>query len=103
MGGFGDGGAVTTNDESLASKLKSLRNYGSTKKYYHEDIGFNSRLDELQASILRVKLKYLDNWNNIKRKIAKIYISTLDDSKFAYQSGLVEGTMLSFICSTGSK
>tara|TARA_Y100001970_G_scaffold294048_1_gene446241 strand:- start:2618 stop:3712 length:1095 start_codon:yes stop_codon:yes gene_type:complete len=81
LGGFGDGGAVTTNDEYLAKKLRSLRNYGSTKKYYHEEIGFNSRLDEIQASILRVKLKYLDNWNNIRRKIAKKYISGLDSSK----------------------
>ena len=62
LGAFGDGGAITTSDKDLYNKLLMLRNYGSRKKYYTEMLGFNSRLDELQASFLRVKLKYLDDW-----------------------------------------
>lgn len=67
LGALGDGGCITTNDENLAIKLQTLRNYGSQKKYYNEFIGYNSRLDELQASVLRVKLKYL-NEDNKKRQ-----------------------------------
>jgi dTDP-4-amino-4,6-dideoxygalactose transaminase len=63
LGAFGDGGAITTNDAGLAAKLRSLRNYGSSAKYVHDMIGLNSRLDPLQAAILRVKLWHLDEWN----------------------------------------
>ena len=67
LGALGDGGAITTNDEALAQKIRTLRNYGSEKKYYNEVKGFNSRLDELQAAILRIKLDRLDE-ENIKRQ-----------------------------------
>jgi dTDP-4-amino-4,6-dideoxygalactose transaminase len=77
LGAFGDAGAITTNDDRLADRLRSLRNYGSRKKYYHEEQGFNSRLDELQAAFLRVKLSRLDEWNERRRKIAQIYNSQL--------------------------
>jgi dTDP-4-amino-4,6-dideoxygalactose transaminase len=73
LGGYGDGGAVTTNNEEIYTKLIALRNYGQTKRYYHDLEGINSRLDELQASILNVKLKYLDQWNEIRQEIAANY------------------------------
>ncbi len=70
LGAYGDAGAITTNDENLAKKIYQLRNYGSEVRYQNEIIGYNSRLDELQAAILRVKLKYLDSWNKKRRKAA---------------------------------
>ncbi len=77
LGGFGDGGAITTNNEKVANKLLHLRNYGSLKKYENKFIGLNSRLDEIQASLLRVKLKYLRKITSHKRKLAKIYFDNL--------------------------
>lgn len=73
LGALGDAGAVTTNDEQLATLSKSLRNYGSHKKYYNEVIGFNMRLDELQAAVLRVKLPHLKNWTEERMQIASFY------------------------------
>ena len=73
LGAFGDAGAVTTDDEATAARLRSLRNYGSVKKYYNEVIGYNSRLDELQAALLRVRLKHLDAWNKERRDLASVY------------------------------
>lgn len=78
LGALGDGGIITTNDESLGEKLKMLRNYGQKEKYYHEFVGFNSRLDELQAAILRIKLKHLEKWIYQRRKNAKIYGEELE-------------------------
>ena len=80
LGAFGDAGAITTNDPILAEKIKVLRNYGSPKKYENEVIGYNSRLDELQASFLRVKLKYLNEWSENRRQIAKWYNKYLSDN-----------------------
>ena len=77
LGAFGDAGAVTTNDPELADRVRVLRNYGSRVKYYNEVKGFNSRLDELQAAFLRVKLRYLDEWNSRRRKVAQFYLSAL--------------------------
>lgn len=77
LGAFGDAGAVTTNDTELADRIRTLRNYGSKKKYYNEVKGFNSRLDELQAAFLRVKLRHLDAWNDRRKKVAELYISQL--------------------------
>lgn len=73
LGAFGDGGAVTTNDAGLAERVRILRNYGSRTKYMNEVKGFNSRLDPLQAAVLRVKLKKLDEWNMRRERIAKLY------------------------------
>jgi dTDP-4-amino-4,6-dideoxygalactose transaminase len=73
LGAFGDGGAITTNDADLIVKLRSLRNYGSSVKYIHEIIGLNSRLDSLQAAILRVKVRYLDEWNARRSALAATY------------------------------
>ncbi|MCD8524525.1 MAG: DegT/DnrJ/EryC1/StrS family aminotransferase [Gammaproteobacteria bacterium] len=77
LGAFGDAGAITTNDHAIAKKIKILRNYGSQKKYFNEVQGINSRLDELQAAFLRVKLKKLDEWNQRRRVIASIYLENL--------------------------
>ena len=79
LGAFGDGGAVTTNDTGLAERVRTLRNYGSKRKYYNEEKGFNSRLDELQAAFLRVKLKRLDEWNKRRRALAALYLAGLGD------------------------
>jgi len=78
---WGDGGAVTTNDDQLADVIKALRNYGSHQKYQNIYQGFNSRLDEIQAAILQVKLPYLDEENEQRRKIAKIYCDNIKNSK----------------------
>jgi dTDP-4-amino-4,6-dideoxygalactose transaminase len=77
LGAMGDGGAVTTNDPTLAAEIRSLCNYGSTMKYIHDKKGANSRLDELQAAILRIKLKYLDEDNCLRRKLSLIYRETI--------------------------
>ena len=77
LGAFGDAGAVTTNDPVLATRVRTLRNYGSKVKYQHEEQGMNSRLDELQAAFLRVKLRHLDEWNARRTKIAAYYLSQL--------------------------
>jgi dTDP-4-amino-4,6-dideoxygalactose transaminase len=74
LGCFGDGGAVTTDDPELARRVEMLRNYGSQKKYHNEVKGHNSRLDEIQAAILRVKLRYLDVWNGRRSALAKRYL-----------------------------
>ncbi|MBM3795095.1 MAG: DegT/DnrJ/EryC1/StrS family aminotransferase [Acidobacteria bacterium] len=80
LGGFGDGGAVTTNDEGLAQRLSALRVHGSKKKYYHEWVGVNSRLDTLQAAILRVKLRHLDKETFGRQKNAEIWRTLLAGS-----------------------
>ncbi len=73
LGAYGDGGMITTNDEDLAKKIRMIRTHGSQVKYHHEFIGTNSRLDELQAAILRVKLKKLNEWTIQRQRIAQIY------------------------------
>lgn len=77
LGALGDAGAVTTNDQQLAKRIRALANYGSEQKYNHIYKGCNSRLDELQAAFLSVKLKYLDEWNRERRKIAEYYIKNI--------------------------
>ncbi|MGA8894553.1 MAG: DegT/DnrJ/EryC1/StrS family aminotransferase [Planktothrix agardhii] len=78
LGAFGDGGAVVTNDWEIAEKVKILRNYGSNIKYHNEIKGFNSRLDEVQAAWLRVKLAKLDEWNRRREEIANLYHQSLN-------------------------
>lgn len=80
LGALGDAGAVTTNDESLARRVTSLRNYGSKVKYYNEEKGYNSRLDEIHAAFLRVKLLHLAEWNRRRERIASIYLEALADT-----------------------
>jgi dTDP-4-amino-4,6-dideoxygalactose transaminase len=81
LGALGDAGAVTTNDSELAKTIQSLRNYGSETKYYNDYIGVNSRLDELQAAFLNVKLPNLDLENEKRRKIAERYLSEIKNEK----------------------
>lgn len=73
LGGYGDGGLVTTNCEPVAQRLLQLRNHGSKQRYHHEEIGYNSRLDEIQAAILRVKLRHLEAFNQARRQVAAMY------------------------------
>ena len=73
LSAYGDGGCVTTDDEELAAHVQRLRNHGSRQRYYHEEIGWNSRLDALQAAVLRVKLRHLDDWNQRRRMLACRY------------------------------
>ena len=77
LGAYGDAGAVTTDNSEIAEKVKMLRNYGSVVKYYNEEIGYNSRLDELQAAFLSIKLRYLDSWNQMRRTNAALYSKEL--------------------------
>lgn len=81
LGALGDGGMVTTNDDELARKIKALRNYGSEKKYNHIYKGTNSRLDEVQAAILNIKLKHLEDYTKERQNIAKYYIENIKNSK----------------------
>ena len=81
LGAFGDGGAVVTHDENFAKKIKMLRNYGSEIKYHNKLEGVNSRLDEIQAALLRVKLSHLDELNAERKKIAARYLSEVKNSK----------------------
>ena len=81
LGCYGDGGMVTTNSAELAEKVKMLRNHGSKVRYYHSVIGYNSRLDELQAVILRAKLKRIDSYNQNRRRVAHLYSELFQNSR----------------------
>ena len=91
LGAYGDAGAVTTNDDSLSDKVKVLRNYGSQKKYFNEIKGVNSRLDELQAAFLSVKINYLAQWNAERNTIAEGYNEGLSSIKNISIPQLAEG------------
>ncbi len=82
LGGLGDGGIVTTNDEEIASLVRRLRNGGQASRYVHEEIGVNSRLDEIQAAVLRAKLPYLEAWNRRRRELAERYEAGLASTAF---------------------
>jgi dTDP-4-amino-4,6-dideoxygalactose transaminase len=79
LGALGDGGAITTNDDALADRVRVLRNYGSRVKYFNEVQGYNSRLDPLQAAVLRVKLAHLDAWNARRQSVASLYLQGMRD------------------------
>ena len=81
LGGYGDGGAITTNDDELANQLRMVANHGQSKRYYHDVVGCNSRLDTIQAAVLEVKLKYLDNYINSRRKAADFYDAAFANHK----------------------
>ncbi|MBG84567.1 MAG: transcriptional regulator [Phycisphaerae bacterium] len=80
LGGFGDGGMVTTNDSDIADRMRRLRNHGMEPKYYHDEVGLNSRLDALQAAILHIKLKHLDSWSEGRRTNASDYDRMFDEA-----------------------
>lgn len=92
LGALGDAGAITTNDDALAEVLYQLRNYGSKVKYENEIIGVNSRLDELQASFLNIKLKQLDAENEIRRSIARRYLLEIKNDKIILPIWSLQGT-----------
>ena len=91
LGALGDAGAITTKDAALAQKAAILRNYGSQKKYYNEEIGYNMRLDECQAAFLSIKLKYLDEWTNQRQQIAEQYNNALKDVEDLILPQVVQG------------
>jgi dTDP-4-amino-4,6-dideoxygalactose transaminase len=84
LGGYGDGGMIVTQDDDLATRLKRLRVHGGMKTYYHDEVGYNSRLDALQAAVLRAKLPHLEKWSEKRRANAKVY-----DDAFADVPGVV--------------
>lgn len=92
LGACGDGGAIACSDPDLASRLRCLRNHGRQDRYQHSEIGFNSRLDELQAAILRVKLPYLDDWNARRRQLAALYQQALQNTECNWPA-VLEGTV----------
>lgn len=79
LGAFGDGGLMVTKDDAMAEKLRMIANHGSRVRYRHELLGLNSRLDSIQAAVLLVKLKYLDRWNEARRKAARVYNALFDE------------------------
>ncbi|MBI5116048.1 DegT/DnrJ/EryC1/StrS family aminotransferase [Candidatus Poribacteria bacterium] len=81
LGGFGDGGMITTSDDALAEKCRIIRVHGSKPKYYHAIVGINSRLDAIQAAVLRVGLKYLDQWASMRREHARAYTESLKETR----------------------
>jgi dTDP-4-amino-4,6-dideoxygalactose transaminase len=80
LGALGDGGAILTNDDELAHRVRLLRNYGSSEKYVHQVSGFNSRLDELQAAFLGIKLKKLDEWNVQRKELSAFYLDSIKNT-----------------------
>lgn len=89
LGAYGDGGLVATDCDELAERVRLLRNHGSRARYHHDVIGFNSRLDELQAVVLRVKLKYIDEFNDNRRRVARWYSERLADVvEVPYEDGI---------------
>jgi dTDP-4-amino-4,6-dideoxygalactose transaminase len=86
LGALGDGGAITTDDAALADRIRTLRNYGSREKYVNDEPGWNSRLDEIQAAVLRVKLAHLDEWNARRSSLATRYLHGLADGPVALPS-----------------
>jgi dTDP-4-amino-4,6-dideoxygalactose transaminase len=85
LGGAGDGGLLSTDDDALARRLRTLRVHGGTMEYHHREVGINSRLDTLQAAVLRVKLKYLDGWSEERRKKAQRYNQLFQEAKIEFE------------------
>ncbi|WP_262890515.1 DegT/DnrJ/EryC1/StrS family aminotransferase [Rhodocytophaga rosea] len=85
LGTYGEGGGITTNTTSYQQHLHSLRNHGSTVRYYHDEVGFNMRMGGIEAAVLDIKLKYLDSWNNRRREIAGMYQQGINNAAITLQ------------------
>ena len=85
LGTYGEGGCITTNNQRYANRLRSLRNHGSTKKYYYDEIGYNMRMGGIEGAVLNIKLKYLDQWNRKRKEIAKVYHENIKNLKIKMQ------------------
>ena len=105
LGACGEAGAVITQDQQHASRLRSLRNHGSTRRYYHDEIGYNYRMGGLEAASLSVKLKYLDAWNNRRRQIAFRYRNEVVNNrlKFQQQYDGSDGIFHLFVCNVENR
>ncbi len=86
LGAYGEAGGITTNNEAYYKHIQSLRNHGSTERYYHDEIGYNMRMDGIQGAVLDVKLKYIDQWNSRRKEIAKIYRAGITNPKIKLQA-----------------
>ena len=86
LGAYGDGGLIISNNSEYSEKISMLRNHGSNRRYYHDIVGFNSRLDEIQAAILRVKLQHIDRFNNLRKNVATQYNSQIKNSSVTLPS-----------------
>ena len=91
LAAFGDGGLLVTQDDSLAAEVRRLRSHGSARKYFNETVGYNSRLDELQAALLRVKLGHIDRWNGCRREVARAYGEMLAEVPGVVTPAVVDG------------
>jgi dTDP-4-amino-4,6-dideoxygalactose transaminase len=91
LSAFGDAGAVSTSDPELAARMKSLRNHGSRVRYYHEEVGWNARMDGLQGAVLRVKLRHIEQWNNARRDVAALYDKLFEAAGLSAGRGVFTG------------
>ncbi|EMO53284.1 DegT/DnrJ/EryC1/StrS family aminotransferase [Leptospira noguchii] len=105
LGACGEAGGITTNNEMYANRLKALRNHGSVTKYHHDEIGYNYRMGGLEGASLRVKLKYLEGWNNRRKIIAKRYLDEIKNSKIKMQQQpkWADGVFHLFVITTEQK
>ena len=105
LGTYGAGGGITTNNEAYARRLRSLRNHGSTEKYYHDEIGFSSQMGGLEAAVLGVKLNYLEAWNARRREIAKYYLQNIQNPaiRMQHQPDFAESVHHLFVITTENR
>jgi dTDP-4-amino-4,6-dideoxygalactose transaminase len=85
LGAYGEGGGLTTNNEEYYKHIQSLRNHGSVERYYHDELGYNFRMDGIQGAVLDVKLKYIDEWNGRRQQIAEMYRNGVNNDKIKFQ------------------
>jgi dTDP-4-amino-4,6-dideoxygalactose transaminase len=97
LGAYGEGGAMTTNDDAIATRVRILRDHAQSAKYRHEEVGFNYRMDGLQGAILDVKLRHLDAWNTARRQAAARYEVLLDDRSLALPCEAKVAARLAFV------
>lgn len=105
LGTYGEGGGITTNNEDYYKHLQSLRNHGSTKRYYHDEIGFNMRMGGIEGAVLSVKLKYLEEWNKRRKNIAALYQKEITNPKIKMQQqpGFADSVYHLFVITTSER